>query len=120
MGGDPLALIPNSFSNLEDIMNLARAKCNESYNAGAGEVFTDSAPFTVPYINSALQDLQDRLENNAVVTLIVDTLELLNLEAVTVIDPSAQVFIDISGYYLQNSAGVTLLDATIFLPQDMM
>ena len=114
-----MALVPNSFSNLEDIMNLARAKCNESYNGGAGEILTDTAPFTAPYINSALQDLQDRLENNAYVTLTVDNFQLLNIPAI-VVDPSAQIFIDPSGCYLQNSVGITLLDATIVLPQDMM
>lgn len=111
--------MPNSFANLEAIMNNARAISNESYNDGAGEIFTDTAPFTVNYINSSLEELQDRLENNASITLLIDNVYLLNLAAIA-LDPTAQVFIDYTGYYLSNSQGVTLIDGAITLPQDIM
>src|SRR5271170_2633020 len=111
--------MPNSFANMEKVLNNARAIANESYNEGQGEIFTDDAPFTINYVNSSLQELQDRLENNASVTLIIDNFYLLNLEAIA-LDPTAQVFIDYTGYYLSNSAGITLIDSTIVLPTNIM
>jgi hypothetical protein len=89
---------PNSFANLEDIMMNARAISNESYNGGAGEVFTDTAPFTIQYINSSLNELQDRLENNAVVVLTVDNFILSGLEPILSPDPALQTFLSFDGY----------------------
>jgi hypothetical protein len=114
-----MATVPNALSSLESILNTSRAVANDSYNAGAGEILTDTAPFTLPYINSSLQELQDRLRNNAVVVLTVDNYIISGLEVVPV-DPSLQTFIDATGYYSLNSTGVpVLLDAALTLPIDI-
>ncbi len=116
-----MSTTPNALAVLEDIMNNARAIANDAYNGGAGEILTDTAPFTIQYINSSLQELQDRLENNAAVTLTVDNFIITGLEAVAGTDPSLQTFIDYSGYYSLNSSGVPILiDATKQLPDDLM
>lgn len=89
---------PNTFANLEAIMNNARSIVNDTYNDGAGEIFTDTAPFTINYINSSLLELQDRLENNAVVALTVDNYIVSGLEAVPTHSTSVQTSLGFDGY----------------------
>jgi len=110
-----MANTPNSFANLEDVMNLARSIVNDAYNAGAGEILKDSAPFTVPYINSSLAELQDRLENNAVVQLTVDNYIVSGLDPVVALDPSLQTSLDVNGYN-----GPWGTDAALVLPVDLI
>ena len=115
-----MAIVPNSFANMEDILNNTRAIVNDAYNAGAGEILTDTAPFTLQYINSSLLELQDRLGNNAVVSLMVDNFIVSSLEVVPT-DPSLQTYIDVNGYWSLNSTGVpVLLDAALVLPVDLL
>lgn len=110
---------PTSFANMEDILNQSRAIVGDSYNSGAGEILTDTAPFTNSYINSSLQELQDRLRNNAVVTLTVDNYIISGLEAVG-LDPSLQTYIDVNGYNSVSASGTAVIDAALTLPVDMM
>jgi hypothetical protein len=62
-----------------------------------------------------LTELQDRLENNAVVQLVVDNFILSGLEPVLIVDPSVQTSLDFDGY---NNG--TTVDPAIFLPADLM
>ncbi len=92
-----MANVPNSFSNMEDILNNTRAIVNDAYNAGAGEILTDIAPFTLQYINSSLLELQDRLGNNAEVSLMIDNYIVSGLEAVNN-NPTLQTSLGYNGY----------------------
>lgn len=90
-------VFPNSFPNMEDILNNTRTIVNDAYNDGAGEVLTDSSPFTLPYINSSLLELQDRLGNNGEVSLINDNFIISGLEPVSN-NPALQTNISVNGY----------------------
>ena len=82
----------------EDVMNLSRAIINDMLRTTAGQVLTDVAPFTLPFLNSAIQDLQKALANNGVPANIYDNVILTPLTAVENVDPSVQVYIGPNGY----------------------
>lgn len=105
------------YANLEDVMNSARDLANDAYNAGAGEILTDDAPFTVGYINTSLDELQDRLENNASVTLTKDNFIVSGLNPVTTLDPSIQTNLSFTGYTGYNGSTI---NTGLVLPSDMM
>lgn len=96
-----------------DVMNRARALVNDAYQAGAGRILTDAAPFTIEFLNSAIEELQDDLGNNGVITLIVDNVLLTPITPVITPDPSVQVSISFDGYF--NGTSMT---ATPALPSD--
>ena len=79
-------------------MNLSRAIINDMLRTTAGQVLTDVAPFTLPFLNSAIQDLQKALANNGVPANIYDNVILTPLTAVENVDPSVQVYIGPNGY----------------------
>ena len=80
-------------------MNRARAIANDSYRQGKGRILTDDAPFTVEYVNGALEELTDRLRNNAVITLIQDNIILGPITALAAPDPAIQVAIMYTGFF---------------------
>ena len=83
----------------EQVMNRARAMVNDAWNGGAGRILTDSAPFTVEYLNSALEELQDDLANNGAITLTIDNVILTPITPVAAPDPSVQVSVSYEGYF---------------------
>ena len=89
----------NPYPLAEDVMNRARALVNDAYQGGAGRILTDAAPFTIEYLNSAIEELQDDLGNNGVITLIVDNVILTPITPVITPDPSVQVSISYDGYF---------------------
>ena len=93
-------------------MNMARAFVNDSFSQGAGRILTDAAPFSVQYLNSALQVLQDRLANMGDLTVVQDNYLIENLPPVVSIDPSVQVSVSYTGYY----NGTTIYPAPMVLP----
>lgn len=95
-------------------MNRARAMVNDAWNGGAGRILTDSAPFTIEYLNSALEELQDDLGNNGVITLTIDNVILTPVTPPPVIDPSIQVSISYEGYF-----DGSIMHATPALPGDL-
>lgn len=80
-------------------MNRARAFVNDAYSGGAGRILTDSAPFSVEYLNSALEYVQDRLGNTGVITLIVDNFILTPVTPVPNPNPAIQTNISYTGYF---------------------
>lgn len=87
------------YPTVEQVMNRARAIANDSYRQGKGRILTDDAPFTVEYVNGSLEELQDRLRNNAVITLIQDNIILGPLTALAAPDPAIQIFIGYNGFF---------------------
>jgi len=80
-------------------MNRARAFVNDSYRGGAGRILTDNAAFTPEYLNAALEELQDKIRNNGVITLIKDNYILSPITALPAPDPAVQVFVSYQGFF---------------------
>lgn len=101
-------IVPQTpYPTVEQVMNRARAIANDSYRNGQGRILTDNAPFTVEYVNGALEELQDRLRNNAVITLIQDNIILTPITALAAPDPAIQVAIMYTGFF----NGTTMVSA---------
>jgi hypothetical protein len=103
---------------LGTIMDLARAYVNDSYPGLAGtsgRILTNGAPFTIPYINSALRTVNRKLRNEGVTYPIKDNVILNNLTPVANADPSIQVYVSFDGYF----DGMTM-HASPRLPSDCM
>lgn len=92
-------LIETAYPTTEAVMNRARAFVNDAFNGGAGRILTDAAPFTVEYLNAAIEELQDELDNVGVISFIVDNVILTPVTPVVTIDPEAQVSISYTGYF---------------------
>lgn len=108
----------SGFPTLGTIMDLARAYVNDSYpgvGGTTGRILTNGAPFTIPYINSALRVVNRKLRNEGVTFPIKDNVILNNLTAVAQADPSIQVFVGFDGYF----DGVTM-HASPKLPSDCL
>lgn len=87
------------YPTAEAVMNRARAFVNDAFNGGAGRILTDSAPFTIEYLNSAIEELQDELDNIGSITLIIDNVILTPVTPVVAINPQVQVNISFTGYF---------------------
>lgn len=87
------------YPSAEQVMNRARAFVNDAWGGGAGRILTDSAPFSIEYLNSALEELQDDIGNNGVITLTIDNYILTPVTPAAIIDPSIQVSISYEGYF---------------------
>lgn len=111
----PSQITPESaYPNAEQVMNRARAFVNDAFRGGQGRILTDQAPFSVEYLNAALEELQDRLSNNGSITLIKDNVILGPITPIPAVDPTKQVFISYTGY----NDGTTN-HATPVLPSDL-
>ena len=95
--------IPNSaFPTVGECMDLARAIVNDSFPGIAGvqgRILTNSATFTLPYLNSAFRTIQRRLRNEGVTFPIEDYFVLSSLPAQTNQDPSVFCYIGYDGYF---------------------
>src|SRR5689334_24789622 len=97
-------------------MDLARSYVNDMYPGTGGtngRILTNSAPFTIPYINSALRTVNRKLRNEGVTYPIKDNVILNNLTPVITADPSVQVFVSFDGYF-----DGTTMHASPRLPSD--
>lgn len=103
----------SAYPTAEQVMNRARAFVNDAFRGGKGRVLTDQAPFTIEYLNSAFEELQDKIGNNGVITLIKDNVILGPLTPVVAPNPNVQTFIDYSGYF-----DGTTMHANPVLPAD--
>lgn len=111
---------PTLFPVIEDVTSLWRAIVNDMFTGksgvpGSGRVATDDAPFTLPYLNSAVRKVLRDLRNEGVTFPIKDGVILGNIPPVVQSDPS--VFVNIS--YTGTNNGTTT-SANPFLPGDCM
>lgn len=100
-------------------MNLARVLLNDfqtgsTGTVGEGQITYDTAPQTLPALNSAIRELYRELRITGGPSLIRDNV-LVNLPANAVTGPSIQTYLGFQGYY----DGATL-NPTPTLPVDMM
>ena len=106
------------FPTVEEVISLARAVVNDTFPgiAGAeGRILTDTAPFTLRFLNRALRTLQRKLRLEGVTFPIKDNVILTNLVPVSAQDPSIQVFVGYSGYF---DGAIT--HPTPVLPSDLL
>ncbi|HEX8807431.1 MAG TPA: hypothetical protein VF760_00380 [Xanthobacteraceae bacterium] len=82
----------------EDVMQLARALMNDMIRTTGGQVLPDTAPYSIPMLNSAIRKTQRYLANNGLLSQVVDNFILNALPAVTNMDPSIQVQISALSY----------------------
>jgi len=89
----------SNYPVLENVMQLARAGVNDMLRGTAGSILTDTAPFTVVYVNGAIRRVQRELANNGITSNRRDNVILTPITPCTVSDPSIQVFISQLGYF---------------------
>lgn len=111
---------PTLFPVIEDVTSLWRSIVNDTFTgkngvSGSGRIATDDAPFTLPYLNSAIRKVLRDLRNEGVTFPIKDGVVLNAVPAVVKSDPS--VFVNI-GYTGTNNGTTT--SATPALPGDVM
>ncbi len=107
---------PTLFPSIDEVMQLVRSIVMDTFTgvAGAqGRIFTNDAPFTKPFLNSAIRKVLRKLRNEGVTFPIKDGIVLGNIPPVVQADPS--VFINI-GFTGTNNGTTT--SATPYLPGD--
>lgn len=115
----------SAYPFMGQVTNLARAIINDAFTSrtgvvGGGRILTDNSAMMVPYLNSAMLELQDRLINNGIQTFKVDNVDLTPLTAVIQPDPSVQVSLSYTGYFNGTTTTATpALPATLLVPQKL-
>lgn len=108
------AITPQSaYPTAEQVMNRARAFVNDAFRGGKGRILTDQAPFTIEYLNAALEELQDKIGNNGVITLLRDNVILGPITSLPASNPAIQIFIAYEGFF----NGTTMLPLPV-IPSD--
>lgn len=99
----------------EDVMNNARAIINDMLRSTAGSILVDTAPFTVPMLNSSIRKTQRYLANNGLLSNVIDNAILSAIPVVGNQDPATQVSISALGY----NNGVNVFSQPV-LPPDLL
>ena len=83
--------------------------CNDMIVSAGGEILTDTAPFTFPFLNEATDYVQKELMNHGMNVFEKETI-LASVTPIAVIDPGVQVDISESGYFdgVNNNASPTI------------
>lgn len=109
---------PTAFPVIEDVTTLWRSLVNDTFTGlqgTQGRIATDSAPFTLPFLNAAVRTLARKLRNEGATFPIKDGIILRAIPPVVQADPA--VFINI-GFNGTNNGTTT--SATPALPGDCM
>jgi len=107
-----------NFPVIESVTQLWRALINDTFpgiGGAQGRIATDTAPFTMPFLNSAIQTVQRKLREEGVNFPIKDGIILENLAPVVTADPSLFVNVSFNGY----NNGTTNF-AVPFIPGDCL
>lgn len=96
-------------------MELARALINDMIRQAGGSILVDTAPFTIPMLNSATRKTQRYLANNGLLSNVVDNAILTPILPVTSLDPGIQISISALNY--NNGTNVY---STPVLPADLL
>ena len=89
------------FPTVDEVMELSRSIVNDTFtgiNGAQGRILTNSAAFTLPYLNSAFRRLQRRLRNEGVTFPIRDGYIISGLPPVVQADPGVFVSVGFNGY----------------------
>ena len=99
----------------ENVLQLSRASVNDMLRTNAGAILTDTAPFTVIYLNAAIRRVQRELANNGITSNIRDNVIITPLTPAASADPSVQVYVSQLAYF----DGVNM-NPTPLLPNDLI
>ena len=113
--GNSATVQTSVYPSVQEIMDLARTFVNDAFRGGAGRILTDNSSFALPYINSALRTLQDKLANNGVSNFVKDNYQMLGVPPVAQANAGVQCYIDWTGYF-----NGTQVYPNITLPTDML
>lgn len=102
------------YSTANDVLNLARSIVNDTALGLAGNLLSNTQPYTFEFLNQGYRKLQRSLVNNNVETFIKET-QLLQVPAVIAPDPSVQIYISYTGTW--DGSG---MHANPVLPPDLM
>ena len=90
---------PGTYPIADEVAQLARASVNDMLRDTAGRILTNSAPFTIPYLNSAIRKTQRYFANNGLTNYVKDNVILTGMAPAASTDPSVQVFVSKDGYF---------------------
>ena len=121
---------PSTYPILEDILVLARSLVNDTgagatNTPGEGQILVDNstlAPFTIPFVNSAIRKVYREMGISGVATLIQDNIILSGLtpvngpQGLAVPDPAIQVSVTYTGY----NDGSGTINAALQIPANVL
>lgn len=90
------------FPTVDEIMQLVRSIVADTFPGLAGtqgRIFTNAAPFTLPFLNSAIRKMMRRLRNEGVTFPIRDGVILANLTPVVSANPGVFPYVSYNGYF---------------------
>jgi hypothetical protein len=94
---------PNRYANLQGMMDLFRSMINDDGGGADGPqggiIATNTAPFTLPFLNASIRWVYRKLRNIGDPALILDNYLLLGIPALTGPDPAVQVSLGFLGYF---------------------
>lgn len=93
---------PTIFPTIEEAMDLARSMVNDMFagaNGAHGRILTDTASFTLPYLNSAISYVLRKLRNEGCTFPTINGWVLNNVPPVVQADPSVFIAIGYNGTY---------------------
>lgn len=99
----------------DNVLQLARAGVMDMLRTTSGAILTNTAPFTVVYLNAAIRRTQRELANNGITSNIRDNVIISGLTPAAVSDPSVQVYVSALGYF-----DGAKLNGNITLPADLI
>jgi hypothetical protein len=111
-------VLATNFPTVSEVMELTRSLVNDTFPGIAntqGRIFTNTAPFTLPYLNSAIRKISRYLRAEGVTFPIEDGVVLGNIPPVVTADPSVFVSIGFDG-----TNNGTTTSSTPALPGDCM
>jgi hypothetical protein len=110
----------SSYPILEDVMQGARAGIMDMLKSTAGAILTDTSPYTIVFVNSAIRRVQRRLANNGITSNVRDNVILTPLTPAANADPSVQVYVSVLGYFDGvNVNAQPTLPADLILPLEL-
>lgn len=91
------------YPNLQAIADLFRSQINDDMSGatgtpGEGQIATNTSPFLLSFMNSAIRDVYSDLRNVGDPALILDNALLLNIPPLTAVNPAVRVTLSYAGY----------------------
>jgi hypothetical protein len=123
----PVLQLTGPYPTYKRVMNLARAFVNDTFQGatgtpGEGQIFTDSAPMTIPFLRAVTAELYQELGNTTGTGVVIrDNFILNNIPPVHgahgwgIPDPGVQVYFSYTGYFDGRH-----IHPNLFLPPDLI
>lgn len=91
-----------AFPTMAEIMDLVRSIVDDTFpglGGQMGRVFTNDAPFTIPYFNAAFRWIQRKLRQEGATFPIIDNVILPALPPVLNPNPEIQTYVSFNGFF---------------------